>query len=71
MKIKISRDQFEDVLYSNTLSVTQKESCVSHMVHLTNLYVFENDKVVEVYTRVISSDGTDAKTEFFFENLRG
>lgn len=71
MEQVITRNEFEDVLFSNTLTVVQKDAEVPHMVHLTNLYVIENNEAVAVYKRVISSCGSTAKTEFFFENLKG
>lgn len=71
MEKVITRDEFEDVLFSNTLTVVQKDAEVPHMVHMTNLYVIENNEVVSVYKRVISSCGSIAKTGFFFENLKG
>ena len=54
--MEITLDQFEDILYSNEKTVVQKEFA-GNLEHTTVLYVFENDKVVATYQRIITAEG--------------
>lgn len=54
--MNITLEQFEDILYSNEKTVVQKEF-TGNLEHTTVLYVFENDKVVATYQRVITAEG--------------
>ena len=61
--IDITREMFEDVMFSPDLNVVQKESTSrSELEHTTSLYVYESDeenaKPVEVYVRLIDNTGT-------------
>lgn len=56
--VKITRGQFEDVLFNPDLVVVQKD-VNGHLSHTSYVYVYENDKPVYCVVREISDEGIE------------
>lgn len=55
--MRISKDFFLDVMFSNKVSVVEK-SHEEHLCYTTVLYVFEGNTRIAVLERVITAEGT-------------
>ena len=68
MKTRITQDEFEDVLFNNSLIVVQKNVQQSKTEYLTYLYVFnkiDDKKPSSIYCRYIENYSTFyAKEEY-------
>lgn len=69
--MRISRDFFLDVMFSNKVSVVEKSHKEYHC-YTTVLYVFEGNTRIAVLERVITAEGTTwVLKEGVYEELKG
>ncbi|AAX63504.1 cef [Aeromonas phage 31] len=69
--MRISKDFFLDVMFTNQFNVVEK-SHEEHLVYTTVLYVFDGNTRIAVLERVITKDGSEYKlVEGVYENLKG